>query len=634
MDDHKWILAVALGSGSLRFVALCCLGLVSVCPPLRAEMVLEQYDLYKLTAPPSEFLSELESYGRDFSVYDTATEVRLRFFWHYVHLYRGDSEQALAQSRAIQNLHQQQSLGLPEQMHLRLQMGFVERLRGDLQAARAAYSQSCQLAERVANYSFLVDCNLALADLDSLEDRVLESMARYRTLGELLDSGVYQSDDPRQLALNKADLAYGMAINYQAVGDHKKAIEHLQQAIAIETELGDHYRRRMDSLYLAKLHRDAREHADSNKILLDILAELSPSNPDHGEMLLNIYTSLGRSQLEQGENAAAYYQQAQAISNISDDAILRENFIVFKAQQLAHEGRVQMALSVLDELLPGFEQAAMSQRKYSVLRLRAKLLAAAGQPEAAFVLEQKTFSEFEQWQRGKRYARAELERARLESDITLLQNRWLQQDVSAKGASLQAQQRETLLAKNRMLLVSALLALAALIIALLLCQRRRYSKSTQFSSLTGVFEQGVFYPQVRKALADGLSKFVLIRLDIDSFAQLRQELGQAFADEVATAVALLGRQSLRQRDMIGRLDEDKFLLVVEEANLADGEAVIQRLSSALAELELSQRRPLSVSAGMVLGGEDGASLEVMVARAEQALAQAQGPGAIICQPPS
>jgi diguanylate cyclase (GGDEF)-like protein len=76
--------------------------------------------------------------------------------------------------------------------------------------------------------------------------------------------------------------------------------------------------------------------------------------------------------------------------------------------------------------------------------------------------------------------------------------------------------------------------------------------------------------------------FALVLLDLDDFKGINDTLGHVAGDEALASVARTAATLLRRGDDAYRLGGDEFALILTEATVADAEAVVRRLSAALA----------------------------------------------------
>lgn len=116
---------------------------------------------------------------------------------------------------------------------------------------------------------------------------------------------------------------------------------------------------------------------------------------------------------------------------------------------------------------------------------------------------------------------------------------------------------------------------------------------------------------------------VLMLFDIDHFKSINDSHGHAVGDEALRRVARCARDSLRTRDVLGRLGGDEFMLLLPGATVDDALFVAERISDSVdAAGAPADAFELSLSFGVVQV-EPGESLESAQNRADLALYEAK-----------
>lgn len=119
------------------------------------------------------------------------------------------------------------------------------------------------------------------------------------------------------------------------------------------------------------------------------------------------------------------------------------------------------------------------------------------------------------------------------------------------------------------------------------------------------------------------ARAVLMLLDIDHFKSINDNHGHAVGDEALRRVARCARESLRTRDVLGRLGGDEFMLLLPGATVDDALMVAERISDAVdGAVVTGDAFALSLSFGVVQV-EPGESLESAQHRADLALYEAK-----------
>ncbi len=125
----------------------------------------------------------------------------------------------------------------------------------------------------------------------------------------------------------------------------------------------------------------------------------------------------------------------------------------------------------------------------------------------------------------------------------------------------------------------------------------------------------------------------LIVLQVDRLADIHRDHGFAVGDALLSALVEALRAGTRSEDLLGRLGDDRFALLLREAGEAATSACVGRLLGALQLIEVGPVRGVSASAGVVQFGPADQDAVVLFQKASQALADAQAGGggrAVIC----
>lgn len=168
-------------------------------------------------------------------------------------------------------------------------------------------------------------------------------------------------------------------------------------------------------------------------------------------------------------------------------------------------------------------------------------------------------------------------------------------------------------------------------------ERRYRSQSEQLRTLqtidplTGVLSRRAFverFEEVAKRDARLGSPFALLLLDLDGFRRLNAENGRVAGDEVLRSVARCLRSATRGTDLVGRVGNDEFSMVLAECE--DAGPVVDRITLALAENEIPglEGATVTVSIGAVLVRKPAftRNLPALFRQAEEALDSVRGEG--------
>ncbi|NGZ06167.1 MAG: GGDEF domain-containing protein [Magnetococcales bacterium] len=160
-------------------------------------------------------------------------------------------------------------------------------------------------------------------------------------------------------------------------------------------------------------------------------------------------------------------------------------------------------------------------------------------------------------------------------------------------------------------------------------ERKRMEEELQrlvhHDALTGLPNRMLFLEHARQLLATAQrtrESFSVLMLDLDRFKQVNDTLGHAAGDQLLIQVTQRLRHTLRGSDLLARLGGDEFaLLICEQHNPLNIAIVAEKIVHALVEpfVILDTRCSIGVSIGIAFYPEHGASVDVLLERADQAM---------------
>ena len=115
---------------------------------------------------------------------------------------------------------------------------------------------------------------------------------------------------------------------------------------------------------------------------------------------------------------------------------------------------------------------------------------------------------------------------------------------------------------------------------------RQLTHQAFHDSLTQLANRQLFSDRLSHALARrgaNLPPLVVLFCDLDEFKNVNDSLGHGVGDQVLVEIAKRAAASVRAGDTVARLGGDEFAILLEDANLALGQAIAERLLEAIAE---------------------------------------------------
>jgi diguanylate cyclase (GGDEF)-like protein len=105
-------------------------------------------------------------------------------------------------------------------------------------------------------------------------------------------------------------------------------------------------------------------------------------------------------------------------------------------------------------------------------------------------------------------------------------------------------------------------------------------------ALTGLFDRRRFEEELERHVSEGRRYGmggVLVVLDLNGFRSVNEEHGQRAGDRVLVAVARTLTNRLRETDLLARIGDDQFAVLLPRAKPPEAERVCQALEAAISE---------------------------------------------------
>lgn len=130
------------------------------------------------------------------------------------------------------------------------------------------------------------------------------------------------------------------------------------------------------------------------------------------------------------------------------------------------------------------------------------------------------------------------------------------------------------------------------------------------------------------ALAERYNRnLAVLLIEVERLSDIEAESGRATAERVLVQMADAMIEHIRTTDRVGRLDNDRFLLLMPETDVAGAQVVEERAREYARRIEIATDRWRKAHVTVVTGAASfrrGEDINHLLARAEQALAEAKG----------
>jgi diguanylate cyclase (GGDEF)-like protein len=345
--------------------------------------------------------------------------------------------------------------------------------------------------------------------------------------------------------------------------------------------------------------------------------------------LLNCTARIELGQLDLATSECSSAQRAFAAAHSTDQ--VKEAQALLARIDLA-QGRPEKALGILNEVLDKEGTDLLPSHVASIYQSRARANAALHNYRDAYADLTEYVRRYAAANDSERAQAAAAMRARFETDREIARNALLNHELGVSREQSQRQARE--LRWNAIVVISGVLVIALLIYFLVVNRRYRQQlvKLASQDALTGLPNRRRTAELATAALAEAKatgSPLTIAIIDMDHFKIINDRCGHATGDFVLKEFARVGRETLRETDVLGRWGGEEFLLIMPGATLEFALASLERMRTLVFGIHLPASGAglrVSLSAGLATSLRHGRSLDEMIARADSALYVAKNEG--------
>jgi diguanylate cyclase (GGDEF)-like protein len=126
-------------------------------------------------------------------------------------------------------------------------------------------------------------------------------------------------------------------------------------------------------------------------------------------------------------------------------------------------------------------------------------------------------------------------------------------------------------------------------IAHLLASQRKLRHLVDVDTLTRLPNRRHFHELAERAVEAARDAATMIVFDVDRMSRVNELLGHPNGDEALRQIGTVLRETLRRRDVAGRLAGDDFAVVLPRTRLADSALVVSRIVSRLDDRQVAPR---------------------------------------------
>jgi diguanylate cyclase (GGDEF)-like protein len=351
-----------------------------------------------------------------------------------------------------------------------------------------------------------------------------------------------------------------------------------------------------------------------------------------GIAFADLYSCTARIELGQFERAASECNNALRTFSTSHTADeVKETRALLARIDLAN-GHAQSALDTLNDVLDHGGADLLPTRVAALYQWRARANADLHNYRDAYADLTEYARRYAASNDAERTKAAAALRARFETDREVERNALLKHELGESRE--QSQHQAQVLRWNAVAVVSGVLVIALLIYFLISnwSYRQQLVKFASQDSLTGLPNRRRTAELATAALANATvtqTPLTIAIIDMDHFKIINDRCGHATGDFVLKEFARVGREALREADVLGRWGGEEFLLIMPEATLEFALASLERMRTLVFGIRLPATGTglrVTLSAGLATSLGHGRSLDEMIARADSALYAAKNEG--------
>ena len=446
-----------------------------------------------------------------------------------------------------------------------------------------------------------------------------------------LTEAYYASTGP-EFAVPRIISASVLSSVMRSTGDYAQALALNQEVIDWDTQQGATLSLSVNRFLRGKILNLMKQYAAAIEEFTAARKLSVQLHDEQGVAFADLLVCTARIELDQLDRAASACNSALRTFTATHSADeMKETEGLLARIDLA-KGHAEKALNIWNEVLDHEGADLLPNRVASLYQWRARANAALHNYRDAYADLSEYVRRYAVANDAERTKAAAALRARFETDREIERNALLKRelDVSREQSQRQAQ----VLRWNAIVVTSGVLVIALLIYFLIVNRRYRQQlvKLASLDGLTGLPNRRRTAELATAALADATATqtpLTLAIIDMDHFKIINDRCGHATGDFVLKEFARVGRESLRESDVLGRWGGEEFLLVMPGATLEFAMASIERMRTLIFGIRLPPSGAgmrVSLSAGLATSARHGRSLDEMIARADSALYVAKNEG--------
>lgn len=461
-------------------------------------------------------------------------------------------------------------------------------------------------------------------DLHSMLGEQAKAMVDFqRARSAYRESGIPREVEPLMLSI---------AVAYRRMGDTDQASRYFTRALERMRDKQNWEGVATNLIQLGFLHGESGSPDKARPAFSEALQVAVRHDDPYSANAARLGIAESLTALGQPEQALEMLQQARIGFAAQQDSASNDMMLLLMGQARARQGKHAEALAEYRQALPLMERNGNERYLAMLFKARAASNEALGLAASALA-DYRRFNDLQM----KLQSKMRLEQSRLlqfEFEISRrdFENRKLRADAEAREVQVGVLERvrrwQTVTLALGMLLVALLVALALRQTG----KSRRLRKMAMVDPLTGAASRIGIDTDAARAIVQAAREgtpLALLMLDLDRFKAINDSYGHAAGDTVLRATTAAWKAQLRERDPLGRIGGEEFLVVCPDTPPEQALVVARRLCEATRALRFPEIDPelrVTVSIGIAHASAEGDTRDALVDRADAALYRAKQQG--------
>lgn len=575
-----------------------------------------------LEATTNAYDADLERLRAQLPANDPPREVRFRSVYCGSTRWK-DAAAGLAYSdRAVSVAHAARDVA--SEARARLCRAYYITLTRGTQRGLPEVDEAIALLANAREPQLLAESMEVRGDLHSMLGEQAKAMLDFqRARAAYRESGILREVEPLMLSI---------AVAYRRMGDSSQAHRYFTRALERMRDRQDWEGVATNLIQLGFLHGEsgapAKAHAAFTEALQVATRHADTRSVNAARLgLAETLTTLG-----QPDRALVMLQQARAGFVAEQDTSSNDMLLLLTGQAMARQGKHVEALVQYRLAMPLMERNGNERYLALLFKAQAASNEALGLTAAA-LRDYQRFSDLQMKLQG----RMRLEQSRLlqyEYEIRRrdFENHRLRTEADARDLQLTALERVRRWQSLTLLMGLVLVAVLAWLALRQARKSRRLRALAMLDPLTGAASRiGIDNDAARaidRASRDG-SPLAVLMLDLDRFKAINDRYGHAAGDAVLRATTAAWQAQLRERDPLGRIGGEEFVVVCPDTPPDQARVVANRLCESTRALRFPAIDPdlrVTVSIGVAHASGEGDNRDALFDRADAALYRAKQQG--------